>query len=148
MFESTSGDLLNGGGFGRDDAGKRVWRQLIVADTAGRAATVDGDLNFPAGQRQKANYKAPMLAGIVIGAVEAQKINSAVYFAAAAVLIFVAAMLAGRKVHRNLKAKWIAAIFAVSMATFGLIWVLLSALNRHEAEPRTPPDYPAPSATP
>ena len=31
---------------------------------------------------------------------------------------------------------------------FGLIWVLLSALNRHEAEPRTPPDYPAPSATP
>ena len=77
-----------------------------------------------------------------------QKINSAVYFAAAAILIFVAGMLAGRKVQRNLKAKWIAAIFAVSMVTFGLIWVLLSALNRHEAEPRTPPDYPAPSATP
>ena len=76
------------------------------------------------------------------------KINSAVYFAAAAVLFFVAAMLAGRKVQRNLKAKWIAAIFAVSIVTFGLIWVLLSALNRHEAEPRTPPDYPAPSATP
>jgi hypothetical protein len=109
---------------------------------------VDGDPNFPAGQGPKAYYKAPMLAGIVIGAVEAQKINSAVYFAAAAVLIFVAAMLAGRKVQRNLKAKWIAAIFAVSMVTFGLIWVLLSALNRHEAEPRTPPDYPAPSATP
>ena len=140
---------MNGGGFGRDDAGKRVWRQLIVADTAGRAAaTVDGDLNFPAGQGPKDYYKAPMLAGFVIGAVEAQKINSAVYFAAAAVLIFVAAMLAGRKVQRNLKAKWIAAIFAVSMVTFGLIWVLLSALNRHEAEPRTPPDYPAPSATP
>ena len=50
-----------------------------------------------------------------------QKINSAVYFAAAAVLIFVAAMLAGRKVQRNLKAKWIAAIFAVSIVTFGLI---------------------------
>ncbi|PYK53489.1 MAG: hypothetical protein DME47_07000 [Verrucomicrobia bacterium] len=77
-----------------------------------------------------------------------QKINSAVYFAAAAVLFFVAAMLAGRKVQRNLKAKWIAAIFAVSMVTFGLIWVLLSALNRHEPEPRAPPDYPAPSATP
>jgi NADH:ubiquinone oxidoreductase subunit 6 (subunit J) len=107
-----------------------------------------GGLNFPAGQGPKANYKAPMLAGIVIGAVEAQKINSAVYFGAAAVLIFVAAMLAGRKVQRNLKAKWIAAIFAVSMVTFGLIWVLLSALNRHEAEPRAPPDYPAPSATP
>jgi len=66
----------------------------------------------------------------------------------AAVTVVVAAMLAGRKVQRNLKAKWIAAIFAVSMVTFGLIWVLLSALNRHEAEPRTPPDYPAPSATP
>jgi predicted membrane channel-forming protein YqfA (hemolysin III family) len=117
-------------------------RQPIVTDAAGRAAaTVDRDLNFPAGQGPKAYYKAPML-------VEAQKINSAVYFAAAAVLIFVAAMLAGRKVQRNLKAKWIAAIFAVSMVTFGLIWVLLSALNRHEAEPRTPPDYPAPSATP
>ena len=110
---------------------------------------MDGDLNFPAGQGPKAYYKAPMLAGIVISAVEAQRINSAVYFAAAAaVLIFVAAMLAGRKVQRNLKAKWIAAIFAVSMVTFGLIWVLLSALNRHETEPRTPPDYPAPSATP
>jgi hypothetical protein len=66
----------------------------------------------------------------------------------AAVLIFVAAMLAGRKVQRNLKAKWIATIFAVSMVTFGLIWLLLSALNRKEAEPRTPPDYPVPSATP
>src|SRR6266481_3076547 len=108
------------------------------------AATVDRAPNFPAGQGPKAYYKAPMLAGIVIGAVEAQKINSVVYFAAAAVLIFVAAMLAGRKVQRNLKAKWIAA----SLVTFGLIWVLLSALNRHEAEPRTPPDYPAPSATP
>src|SRR6476620_1829582 len=103
---------------------------------------------FPLAKGRKPIIKAPMLAGIVIGAVEAQKINSVVYFVAAAVLIFVAAMLAGRKVQRNLKAKWIAAIFAVSMVTFGLIWVLLSALNRHEAEPRTPPDYPAPSATP
>jgi hypothetical protein len=33
-----------------------------------------------------------------------------IYFAAAAVLIFVAAMSAGRKVQRNLKAKWIATI--------------------------------------
>jgi heme O synthase-like polyprenyltransferase len=89
-----------------------------------------------------------MLAGIFMAAVETQKINSVVYFAVAAVLIFVAAMLAGRKVQRNLKAKWIAAIFALSMVTFGLIWVLLSAVSRHEAEPRTPPDYPAPSATP
>jgi predicted membrane channel-forming protein YqfA (hemolysin III family) len=71
-----------------------------------------------------------------------------IYFAAAAVLIFVAAMSAGRKVQRNLKAKWIATIFAVSMVTFGLIWLLLSVLNRKEAEPKTPPDYPVPSATP
>jgi hypothetical protein len=89
-----------------------------------------------------------MLARIFMTALDVQKINSGVYFAAAAVLIFVAAMLAGRKVQRNLKAKWIAAIFAVSMVTFGLIWLLLSALNSKEAEPRTPPDYPAPSATP
>jgi NADH:ubiquinone oxidoreductase subunit 6 (subunit J) len=89
-----------------------------------------------------------MPARIFMTVLDVQKINSVVYFAAAAVLIFVAAMLAGRKVQRNLKAKWIAAIFAVSMVTFGLIWVLLSALSRHEAEPRTPPDYPAPSATP
>ena len=67
---------------------------------------------FPLAKGRKPIIKAPMLAGIVIGAVEAQKINSVVYFAAAAVLIFVAAMLAGRKVQRNLKAKWIAAIFA------------------------------------
>jgi hypothetical protein len=73
-----------------------------------------------------------MLAGIVIAAIEVQRINSVVYFAAATVLIFVAAMLAGRKVQRNLKAKWIATIFAVSMVTFGLIWLLLSALNRKE----------------
>jgi hypothetical protein len=37
-----------------------------------------------------------MLAGVVMVAIETQKINSVVYFAAAAVLIFVAAMLAGR----------------------------------------------------
>ena len=71
-----------------------------------------------------------------------------IYFAAAALLIFFAAMSAGRKVQRNLKAKWIATIFAVSMVTFGLIWLLLSVLNRKEAVPKTPPDYPVPSATP
>jgi len=56
-----------------------------------------------------------MPARIFMTALDVQKINSVVYFAAAAVLIFVAAMLAGRKVERNLKAKWIATIFAVSM---------------------------------
>jgi hypothetical protein len=82
-------------------------------------------------------------------ALDIQKMNSGIYFAAAALLICLAAMLAGRKVQRNLKGKWIASVIAVSVVTLGLIWLLLSALNRREAEPRTsPPDYPAPSATP
>ena len=77
------------------------------------------------------------------------KINSGIYFAVAALLICVAALLAGRKVQQNLEGKWIAAVVTVSIVTFGLIWLLLSALNRREAESRTsPPDYPAPSATP
>jgi NADH:ubiquinone oxidoreductase subunit 6 (subunit J) len=71
-----------------------------------------------------------------------------IYFAAAALLIFFAAMSAGRKVQRNLKPKWVATIAGISMLTLALIWLLLSALNRREATPRPPPDYPAPSATP
>jgi hypothetical protein len=75
--------------------------------------------------------------------------SSGIYFVAAALLICVAAMLASRKVQRNLKGKWIPSVVAVSIVTFGLIWLLISALNRRESEPRTaPPDYPAPSATP
>jgi membrane protein implicated in regulation of membrane protease activity len=82
-------------------------------------------------------------------ALDIQRISSGIYFAAAALLICLAAMLAGRKVQRNLKGKWIASVVAVSIVTLGLIWLLLSVLNRREAEPRTSlPDYPAPSATP
>ena len=88
------------------------------------------------------------MAGSFMTALDLQKINSGLYFAAAALLICLAAMLAGRKVQRNLKGKWIASVVVVSVVTFGLIWMLLAALNRREAEPRTPPDYPAPSATP
>ena len=89
------------------------------------------------------------MAAWVSTALDFQKINSGIYFAVAALLICLAAMLAGRKVQRNLKGKWIASVLAVSIVTFGLIWLLLSVLNRREAEPRTPPpDYPAPSATP
>ncbi|HKS31930.1 MAG TPA: hypothetical protein VJR28_05940 [Chthoniobacterales bacterium] len=81
-------------------------------------------------------------------ALDIQKISSGIYFAAAALLICLAAMLAGRKVQRNLKAMD-RIVVAVSIVTFGLIWLLLSVLNRREAEPRTSlPDYPAPSATP
>ena len=89
-----------------------------------------------------------MPARIFITALDLQNINSGLYFAAAALLIFLAAMLAGRKVERNLKPKWIVSVVVVSIITFGLIWLLLAALNRREAQPRTPPDYPAPSATP
>ena len=55
-----------------------------------------------------------------------QKINSGIYFAVAALLICLAAMLGGgRKVQRNLKGKWIASLVTVSIVTFGLIWLLL-----------------------
>jgi hypothetical protein len=89
-----------------------------------------------------------MAARSLIAALDLQKISSGFYFAIAALLICLAAMLAGRKVQRNLKGKWITSVILVSLVTFGLIWLLLAALNRREAQPRTPPDYPAPSATP
>jgi hypothetical protein len=67
-------------------------------------------------------------------------------------LIFAAAVLAGRKVHRQLKLQWVAGIAGLAglaLVTLTLNWLLVAALNRKEAEPRTsPPDYPAPSATP
>ncbi|MGB8804980.1 MAG: hypothetical protein WCC93_08645 [Chthoniobacterales bacterium] len=45
--------------------------------------------------------------------------------------------------------KWVAGIAGLALVTLTLNWLLLAALNRKEAEPRTsPPDYPAPSATP
>jgi hypothetical protein len=64
-------------------------------------------------------------------------------------LIFAAAVLAGRKVHRQPKLQWAAGIAGLALVTLTLNWLLLAALNRKETEPRTsPPDYPAPSATP
>jgi urease gamma subunit len=64
-------------------------------------------------------------------------------------LIFAAAVLAGRKVHRHLKLQWVARIAGLALVTLTLNWLLVAALNRKEAEPRmSPPDYPAPSATP
>jgi hypothetical protein len=79
-------------------------------------------------------------------AFDLQLVSSGVYFGAAGLLIFAAAVLAGRKVHRRLKLQWVAGI---ALVTLTLNWLLLAALNRKEAEPRTsPPAYPAPSATP
>jgi hypothetical protein len=59
-----------------------------------------------------------MPARILVTALDIQKISSGIYFAAAALLICLAAMLAGRKVQRNLKGKWIASVATVSIVTF------------------------------
>ncbi|HXX41758.1 MAG TPA: hypothetical protein VEI58_05785 [Chthoniobacterales bacterium] len=71
--------------------------------------------------------------------------NSQLYFAAAALLLFAAGLSAGRKVHRQLtKPKLFAMIAAVTVFTLLLIWFLLIALGRKENEPpRQPPDYSA-----
>ncbi len=77
------------------------------------------------------------------------QVDSAIYFAAAALLIFVAALLASKKAQRKLKPKTVAVVIGVSAATLVLIFLLLSALNRKAPEPRNlPPDYPAPTAAP
>jgi hypothetical protein len=75
------------------------------------------------------------VAAWVFTALDFQKISSGIYFAVAVLLVCMAAMLAGRKVQPNLKGKWIASVLAVTIATFGLIWLPLSGLNRREAEP-------------
>jgi hypothetical protein len=78
-----------------------------------------------------------------------QQINSAVYFAAATLLIFTAAVLAGRRVNQQLPLKWLVGIAGLAFVTLSLIWLLLSALNRKEATPPSPPpDYPAGTGSP
>jgi hypothetical protein len=75
--------------------------------------------------------------------------NSTLYFAAAGLLIFIACLGAGRKIHRHiLKPKLFATLVAISLMTLLLIWLLLIVLTRKEAEPPRPPsDYSAPSGT-
>jgi putative Ca2+/H+ antiporter (TMEM165/GDT1 family) len=77
-----------------------------------------------------------------------QQINSATYFVAAAVLIFTAAVLAGKKVQPQLPAKALLGIAGLAFLTLALIWLLLSFLNRKEATPAPPPDYPASTGSP
>lgn len=85
----------------------------------------------------------------VLGDFDPQQINSAIYFAAAAFLIFTAAVLAGKKVHQQLPAKWLLGIAGLALIAFALIWLLLSALNRKAATPPAPPpDYPAATGSP
>jgi predicted PurR-regulated permease PerM len=74
--------------------------------------------------------------------------KSTVYFAAAGLLIFVACLGAGRRLHRHMRPKLFATLVAVSLMTFLLIWLLLIALTRKEADlPHPPPDYSTPSGT-
>jgi hypothetical protein len=83
----------------------------------------------------------------IVAAFDPEQINSGVYFAAAAVLIFVAAVLAGRKVQPQLPAKTLIGIAGLAFVTLTLIWLLLSFLNRKEPTPPAP-DYPAATGSP
>jgi amino acid transporter len=97
--------------------------------------------------RYGASVRNPMLS--TLAAFDFEQINSGVYFAAAAVLIFVAAVLAGRKVQPQLPAKTLIGIAGLAFITLTLIWLLLSFLNRKEATPTAPPpDYPAATGSP
>ncbi len=90
-----------------------------------------------------------MLAIIFLAGFDPQHNNSGIYFATAALLIFIAAVLAGRKVQQQLPAKWLVGIAALALLTLALIWLLVFSLNRKEPAPRLPPaDYSAPTGTP
>jgi hypothetical protein len=82
----------------------------------------DARLIFPARQMLAAIIEQRGASSHFMTALDFQKINSGIYFAAAGLLICLAAMLVGRKVQRNLNGKWIASVLAVSIVTFGLIW--------------------------
>jgi Kef-type K+ transport system membrane component KefB len=71
--------------------------------------------------------------------------NSTIYFAAAALLLFAAGLSAGRKVHRQLtRPKLLVIIAAVTLLTLATIFLLLKLFGRKEGEPpRQPPDYSA-----
>ncbi len=75
--------------------------------------------------------------------------NSTLYFAAAGLLILIACVGAGRKIHRHImKPKLLATIVAISLLTLLLIWLLLIALSHKEVEPpRQPADYSATSGS-
>src|SRR5260370_4426661 len=59
------------------------------------------------------------------------KMNSTLYFAAAGLLIFIACVGAGRKIHRHImKRKLFATIVPISLLTLLLMWLLLISLRR------------------
>ena len=75
--------------------------------------------------------------------------NSTLYFAAAALLLFAAGLSAGRNVHGHLtKPKLMAMIAAITIAIILIIWLLLIGISRKEGEPpRQPADYSATTGT-
>lgn len=82
-------------------------------------------------------------------AFDPQQIDSGIYFAAAALLIFVAAFLASRRIQKQLPPKSLAAVAAAALLALALIWLLVFALNRKEpAPPSVTPDYPAATGSP
>jgi hypothetical protein len=86
---------------------------------------------------------------VIVAVFDFQQINSGVYFAAATLLIFTAAVLAGKKVNQQLPLKWLVGIAGLAFLTLAFIWLLISALNRKEATPPSPPpDYPAATGSP
>ncbi len=85
----------------------------------------------------------------LLAAFDPQQISSAIYFAAAALLIFIAAVLAGRRVQQQLPVKRLIGIAGLALLTLALIWLLVFALNRKAPASTAPPaDYPAATGTP
>jgi hypothetical protein len=67
----------------------------------------------------------------IVAAFDFEQINSGVYFAAATL------------------PKWLVGIAGLACVTLAFIWLLVSALNRKEAAPPSPPpDYPATTGSP
>ena len=84
-----------------------------------------------------------------LAAFDPEQISSGIYFAAAALLIFIAAMLAGKRVQQQLPVKSLVGIAGLALLTLALIWLLVVGLNRKAATPALPPaDYPAATGTP
>jgi hypothetical protein len=79
----------------------------------------------------------------MFAAFDPQQIDSGIYFAAAALLIFIAAFLASRRIQKQLPPKWLAGVAAAALLALALIWLLVFVLNRKEPPAVTPAgDYP------
>ncbi len=68
---------------------------------------------------------------------------SALYFIAAALLIFIAAFFSARKVQRQVPLKWVIGVAVLTLLVLGLIWLALTVLAPKGSTPQTPPEPPA-----